>query len=41
LMETSEPIRAAVTEKRLMIQPAFLHIDPLKISWLDPFYGIS
>ena len=41
LMETSEPIRAAVTENRLMIQPAFLHIDPLKISWLDPFYGIS
>ena len=41
LMETSEPIRAAVTENRLMIQPAFLHIDHLKISWLDPFYGIS
>ena len=41
LMETSEPIRNAVAEKKLMIQPAFLHIDPLNISWLDPFYGVS
>ena len=41
LMETSEPIRTAVAEKRLLIQPAFLQIDPLYISWLDPFYGVS
>ena len=41
LVESSEPIRAAVKEKQLMIQPAFLHIDPLNISWLDPFYGDS
>jgi len=41
LMETSEPIRTAVAEKKLMIQPAFLHIDPLNISWLDPIYGNS
>ena len=39
LMESSEPIRNAVKEKKLMIQPAFLHIDPLDISWLDPIYG--
>jgi len=36
LVETSEPIRTAVAEKKLMIQPAFLHIDPLNISWLEP-----
>ena len=41
LVESSEPIRAAVMEKKLMIQPAFLHIDPLNISWLDPIYGDS
>jgi carbonic anhydrase len=41
LMETSEPIRTAVAEKKLLIQPAFLQIDPLYISWLDPFYGVS
>lgn len=41
LIESSEPIRAAVMEKKLMIQPAFLHIDPLNISWLDPIYGDS
>lgn len=41
LMDTSEPIRTAVAEKRLMIQPAFLQIDPLDISWMDPFYGVS
>ena len=41
LVETSEPIRTAVAEKKLMIQPAFLHIDPLNISWLEPIYGID
>ena len=41
LMETSEPIRTAVAEQKLLIQPAFLQIDPLYISWLDPFYGVS
>ncbi len=39
LMETSVPIRDAVLSKKLMIQPAFLHIDPLAISWLSPLYG--
>ena len=41
LMEKSEPIREAVHNKALMIQPAFLHIDPLAISWLSPLYGRS
>lgn len=41
LVETSEPIRTAVAEKKLMIQPAFLHIDPLNVSWLEPIYGID
>ena len=41
LMETSVPIRDAVLSKKLMIQPAFLHIDPLAISWLSPLYGRS
>tara|TARA_B100002051_G_scaffold263152_1_gene286530 strand:+ start:4047 stop:4688 length:642 start_codon:yes stop_codon:yes gene_type:complete len=41
LVETSEPIRTAVAEKKLMIQPAFLHIDPLNIFWLEPIYGID
>ena len=39
LMDTSAPIFDAVQNKRLMIQPAFLHIDPLAISWLPPLYG--
>ena len=39
LMENSAPIREAVHNKALMIQPAFLHIDPLAISWLPPLYG--
>ena len=37
----SEPIREAVHNKALMIQPAFLHIDPSTISWLPPLYGRS
>ena len=39
LMDNSAPIREAVHNKALMIQPAFLHIDPLAISWLPPLYG--
>ena len=39
LMDNSAPIRDAVHNKVLMIQPAFLHIDPLAISWLPPLYG--
>ena len=39
LMDNSAPIREAVHNKALMIQPAFLHIDPLAISWLSPLYG--
>ena len=39
LMDNSAPIRKAVHNKALMIQPAFLHIDPLAISWLPPLYG--
>lgn len=39
LMDNSAPIRKAVHNKVLMIQPAFLHIDPLAISWLPPLYG--
>ena len=39
LVDTSEPIRSAVTQKKLLVQPAFLHIDPLQITWLKSFYG--
>lgn len=39
LFHDSAVIREAVSSKALLIQPAFLHIDPLAISWLDPLYG--
>ena len=39
LMEQSKVIHDSVKEGALLLQPAFLHIDPLSITWLDPFYG--
>ena len=39
LVQDSAVIRDAVSQKNLLVQPAFLHIDPLAISWLEPIYG--
>ena len=39
LVKGSGVIRDAVSSKSLLVQPAFLHIDPLDITWLDPLYG--
>ena len=39
LVKGSDVIRDAVSSKSLLVQPAFLHIDPLDITWLDPLYG--
>jgi len=39
LMETSAPIREAVKSKKLLIQPAYLQIDPMSIQWMDPIFG--
>ena len=39
LIKTSKDIRDAVRQKRLFIQPAYLHIDPIQIDWLTPYYG--
>ena len=41
LMEQSKVIHDSVKEGALLLQPAFLHIDPLSITWLDPFYGVN
>ena len=41
LIESSQIIKDAVLRKKLLVQPAFLHIDPLSIEWLDNFYGID
>ena len=39
LMETSAPIREAVKSKQLLIQPAYLQIDPMSIQWMEPLFG--
>ena len=39
LVQGSDVIRDAVSSRTLLVQPAFLHIDPLSITWLDPLYG--
>ena len=39
LMESSIPVREAVKNKELLIQPAYLQIDPLAIHLLEPFFG--
>ncbi len=39
LIQSSKIIKRAVLDKNLLVQPAFLHIDPLSIEWLDTFYG--
>ncbi|MDA7432766.1 hypothetical protein N8506_02685 [Synechococcus sp. AH-601-N23] len=39
LMKISKDIHDAVRQKRLFIQPAYLHIDPIQIDWLTPYYG--
>jgi|TARA_A100001011_G_C14184807_1_gene788538 carbonic anhydrase len=39
LVQDSDVIRDAVSNKTLLVQPAFLHIDPLSITWLEPLYG--
>ena len=39
LMKISKDIHDAVRQKRLLIQPAYLHIDPIQIDWLTPYYG--
>ena len=38
LVQNSNVIRDAVRKKALLVQPAFLHIDPLSITWLDPLH---
>ena len=39
LINQSKVIHDSVKEGSLLLQPAFLHIDPLSITWLKPFYG--
>ena len=39
LIKSSDIIRSAVLKKDLLVQSAFLNIDPLSIEWLDTFYG--
>ena len=39
LLDQSEVIRKNVDSGNLLLQPAFLHIDPLSITWLNPFYS--
>ena len=39
LMNISKDIRDAVRQKKLFIQPAYLHIDPIQIDWHSPYYG--
>ena len=39
LLESSVPIREAVKSKKLLIQPAYLQLDPMSIQWMDPYFG--
>ena len=41
LMRESKVIRESVESGQLLLQPAFLHIDPLSITWLNSFYEKS